>query len=208
MKRILITVIAAVLMLGILAGCRSNKNDLEQRLKNNPYYDLLLSASSLDNSGFPAAVSKTDVINYSYLLETKTKQTGGDLTSLKRLAFINAENALTELWVVDFENGYCYFDNSIMMLYDVDTAEKRTELTDELREFITKALVDNKVSGWEKSYDGRNGNDTGSMSWTLALELADGSIERHSGSGTIDGTPQTYYTFRRCMFELKNKYMS
>lgn len=131
---------------------------------------------------------------------------GGDISRARTAIFIIRENAETFVWIIDFAGGRFYYDRSQAIIRNAESAAKKLELTAENISELRGAFEKNKVAQWKAFYEGHNGDDTGRLAWALIFELEDGTVQRHGGQGTIDGTPQTYYVMRADLLKFTSKH--
>ncbi len=93
--------------------------------------------------------------------------------------------------VIDRETGAVYYGQGCF-LDAVGESMRIADFTEEDAAFLTRALEESGITGWENEYKGSSEGTTGLYEWAVGIRLEDGRCVRYSGSGVRDsGSPET-----------------
>lgn len=142
-------------------------------------------------------------IDFSYIFEGNTSKDAIEVDSIKYIAFSYGQNDSSKTYIIDVLNSqYCSAigDISFCNLHDEDALKmlESARLDD-----ILKCVADAHVENWKASYEGNNGDTTGSEGWKLGIELKDNAVYSYSGYGMFgENAPAELNTIKQSICEL------
>ena len=111
-----------------------------------------------------------------------------------KVYFNENDSSLDKGFAIDVANNEIYSDPSWTTL-SVDTFDEPMPVNNV--QDVLQILEKYNVQDWKKDYTVENPDDyADGFSWRLWLQLVDGTVEKHGGSGTEDGiTPENFDGF-------------
>lgn len=136
--------------------------------------------------------------DFSYLINAE-KFTGEfpDMASIKYLTVSDQQDTGGTSFVIDFEKGIIYDSYNTANLYsDIRKADKETELKEEQKNDIIKALEVAEIWKWDYMYS--DDSESGMASWWhLGAEFEDGTIVSFNGAGIV---PDNYNVLEKVLY--------
>lgn len=169
-----------------------------------------LPADALKEALLAQVVPETDSCAYLMTDEAVELAEGEtlDLTQVKRIAVVSANDALWPSLMIDLEAGSAYYADGYFF-DDIASAARVTDLTDDLRAEVAAAMELAQIDTWQTCYT--DSEETlaqqddeylaRAADWTIAFETESG-IVRYSVYGVDTGAPQAFFDLGVALYRL------
>ena len=147
-------------------------------------------------------ISRGNAVDYTYIYTAADGQlTDTDIDQIDVLLLEYHEGTDNHYLIVDFAAGKAY-QSRHEIISSCREQDKTADLLEKDRIFVSEALRDSGITGWENEYIGTNEGTTGSFSWAIGIKLRDGRCVKYHGYGVLDsGTPIEFFSLQESLLE-------
>lgn len=137
--------------------------------------------------------------DFSYLVEAEEFK--GDFPDMQSARYLAVSHQLGDggtSFLIDFDKNIIYDSPQTNNVYEnIQYAQNKVELTDEMKAEIIQSLKEAKIQKWKYEYSGE-GEFALENWWHLGIEFEDGTVISYSGAGAV---PSNYKPLSDVLFK-------